>query len=295
MNIRTAHSSFLFLILPIATSAFSSISAPPPSYGSLPTDTNEVAPTTLEVTTETAPWRVTLDIGREALSRMPFDWARSGCRMPLVVGLDFEQVNAKDNQLYTRSDTVSFTGPDGAVVKPIVPGDWNLSNDQQELSFSLMFPETMARRDVVIEGGTTVELTGRVYTQAELDQLNEEYYKARETTWQLGGALNDMANRQGAAKKWNEETKRWEKRYPNENPLAVAQKQLTYWGAKLRQNQKLNQRPDPNTLSDRGSFPGIDKGLYVARGGVVRQGKNGPVMGTWYAQPITKTPASYRN
>merc|ERR1712071_621587 len=96
-------------------------------------------------------------------------------------------------------------------------GGWELSKDNQELAFSFTFPETLARRDVSIDAGTTLELVGRVYSQADLDRLNEEYYQAREATWQVGGELNEIANRQGAAKKWNEEKGQWEKRYPNEN------------------------------------------------------------------------------
>lgn len=265
----------------------------PSDFGAVPPSV-EAAPAASTVV-ESSPWRITLDIGREALSNMPFDWARSGCRMPLVVPCDFEQQGGKDNNLYPRSDTVSFTGPDGAVVRPIQGGEWSMNKDQQELSFSLTFPESMARRDVYIEAGTTMELTGRVYSQAELDQLNEEFYKAREATWQVGGELNEMGNRQGAAKKWNEEKRRWEKRHPAENIFNVAQKRLTYWGAKAKQAKMNSNRPDPNTISDRGTFPGVEKGLYIAQSGIVRSGKNGPVMGTWYAQPITNLPASYRN
>jgi hypothetical protein len=76
--------------------------------------------------------------------------------------------------------------------------------------------------------------------------------------------------------------------------ISVARKQLTYWGAKARQGQALNQRPDINTLSDCGLLPGKEGGVYMARGGVVRVGENGPVCGTWFAQPITTSPASYR-
>ncbi|KAL7567400.1 hypothetical protein ACA910_010288 [Epithemia clementina (nom. ined.)] len=301
----------LLLALPVPTTALSSISSTkaPRHFHLSPVmidDTqNEKATTTATsscAAVESAPWRVTLDIGREPLSRMPFDWARSGCRMPLTIGLDFESSNhgqAQQQQQHRqtarpRSETISFTGPNGAVVRPVLGGDWQLSADQKELAFSLTFPETMVRRDVVIEGGTTLHLTGRVYSQTELDQLNQEYYQAREATWEVGRQLNDMANRQGAAKKWNDETKQWVKRYSNENPISAWSKQIQYFAAKAKQDQRNKQRPD-NNISDRGPFPGVDQGLYVSRrGGVVRQGKNGPVMGTWYAQPIRNQPVSYR-
>ena len=210
--------------------------------------------------------------------------------MPLVVPCNFE-----DNFLVIpQKDTLSFTGPDGANVKPIEGGKWKLSDDAKQMSFTLNVPKKLTRRDVYIDAGTELSLTGRVYTQAEMDQLNADYYEAREELWKAGGEMADVYDRANASKKWNEETKRWEKRYASENPLSFARKQLTYWGAKAKQSQKLSQRPDINTLSDKGMLPGEDNGVYMAKGGVVRVGENGPVCGTWSAQPITVLPASYR-
>jgi hypothetical protein len=231
-----------------------------------------------------------MDIGREPLARMPFDWARSGCRMPLVVPCDFAEANV----IVPRKDTVSFTGPDGANVRPIEGGSWKLSDDSKQIKFNFNVPEKLTRRDVSIEAGTELSLTGRVYTQAELDRLNADYYEAREELWKAGGELGDVYDRANASKKWNEETKRWEKRYASENPLALARKQFAYWGAKAKQGRTLNRRPDINSLSDRGALPGEEDGVYMARGGIVRVGENGPVCGTWAAQPITISPASYR-
>ncbi|KAL3937237.1 MAG: hypothetical protein SGARI_002204, partial [Bacillariaceae sp.] len=202
------------------------------------------------------------------------------------------------------SDTVSFTGPDGAVVKPVVGGKWDVSDDQKQVSFSLSFPETMQRRDVTIEGGSTLELVGRMYTQEELDQLNNAYYEARENTWQLGVRLNDISRQQGAAKKWNEAKGRWEKPKTDANLFSTMQKRMNYMAAKAKQDQANEQRPDANSISNRGELPGLDggnanengnNGVYIAKGGVVRQGKNGPVMGTWQAEPITTNPVSYRS
>lgn len=287
------------------------------------------SPTTTTTTTTTAPWRIVLDIGREPLSRMPFDWARSGCRMPLVVPCDFVLTSThsqnnkgdddgNDGKLSTlvvpRTDTVSFTGQNGAVIRPVQGGTWEfdtnsgvvdaIGNDDgnnadgkplpTQLSFSLTFPETLQRRDVTIEAGTTLELSGRVFSKAELDALNEAYYEAREHTWQIGGELNEAQKRQGAAKRWNEEKQQWEKRYGNENPVTALQNRWKYWTAKAQMDAKQRQRPDANDLSERGGFPSVDNGLYVAKGGIIRASKNGPVMGTWQAQPITDRPASYR-
>ena len=253
--------------------------------------------------TESYPWRVVLDIGREPLARMPFDWARSGCRMPLAIPCDFSQkvssTGGDNNEFLVlpKSDTVTFTGPDGAVVKPVVGGTWQTSEDQKQISLSFTFPETLQRRDVTIDAGTKVELTGRMYTQEELNQLNQAYYEARESTWQLGGDLNDIARQQGAAKKWNEEKGVWEKPKSDANPFSMMQNRIKYMASKAQQDKRNQERPDANSISNRGKLPGLgdDNGVYILKGGVVRQGKSGPVMGTWQAEPITKNPVSYRN
>jgi len=286
-----------------------------PSFEESP-NKEAITPTTTVTSSSSSPWRVVMDLGREPLSRMPFEWARSGCRMPLAIPCDFARTSTSSTTeqqvIQPRSETVSFTGPDGAVVKPIQGGTWTLNDPQQptEINFSLTFPETMARRDVTIEGGSTLLLTGRVYTQDEFNQLNQAYLDAREATWQVGKELNDMVQRQGAAKKWNEDTQSWEKRYRAENPWQAAQKRVQYWQRKQEQDAKLQERPDPNTLSDRGTLPlattvvsndneNNQQKIYMAQGGVVRlqdvkTGRPGPVMGTWSAQPITNSPASYR-
>ena len=69
----------------------------------------------------------------------------------------------------------------------------------------------------------------------------------------------------------------------------------TIAAAKAIQGQKMAQRPDLNDLSDRGTLPGIEKGVYIAKKNTVRAGRNGPVCGTWSAMPITNLPASYRS
>jgi len=251
--------------------------------------------TNMANTDTTSPWRVALDIGREPLARMPFDWARSGCRMPIVIPTDFSIGTNNDNVLKPHSGTVSFTGPDGAVIRPITGEEWQLSKDEKTLTFSYTLPQELKRRDVYIDAGTELVMSGRVYTQTEYDRVNAEYYLAREQLWEAGGELGDIYDRQEASKKWDEDSGQWVKRYENENPFKVAQKQLFYWGARAKQGRKMAQRPDLNELSDRGSLPGVEGGVYVAKGGVVRAGKDGPVCGTWSAMPITGAPASYRS
>lgn len=289
----------LLPLLPIAA-AFSSLSVPRPSSVTTTTTKNQIidssgAATTTPAAAVASSWRVVLDIGREPLSSMPFDWARSGCRMPLVIPCDFWS----DQSVQPRSETVSFTGPNGAVTAPVQGGTWEWSNDKKDLSLTLSFPESFARRDVSIDAGTTIQLSGRVYTKTELDKLNEEFYKARDETWKIGGEVNDMTRRQGAPKKWNEEKQQWEKRYENESILSQVQKRISLMGAQAVQKQKANQRPNPNTLSsDRGWFPGIEDDAFVQKEGVITIPKGGgwrgdAVIGRWSAEPITDKPVSY--
>lgn len=234
----------------------------------------------------TAPWRVAMDIGREPLSTMPFDWARSGCRMPLVI----PSVLSKD-AIQPQMETVSFTDVGGAVVRPVLGGELNLKNNQ-ELSFSLTFPEAMTRRDVAINAGTTVYCTGRVYSKSELESLNQAFYKAREQAWDIGGELNEMTKLQSAPKRWNEEKQRWERQNPDINVFAWAQKRIQYMMAKSRLNQCNEQRPDPNLLSGIGFFPALKEDAYVVKEGLVRS-QDGAVMGRWSMEPILDRPLSY--
>ena len=191
----------LLLVLPAVVCAFSSISADyhsnlPSSPPLTPTRNNGGSSIIsssdnqpiLATTDSASPWRVALDIGREPLARMPFDWARSGCRMPLVIPTDF----TSSNVLLPHSDTVMCTGEQGAVVRPITGEKWELSNDEKTITLSYTLQEKMMRRDVYIDAGTELILTGRVYTQKEMDQLNNEYYEAREELWKVGKYISDI-------------------------------------------------------------------------------------------------------
>lgn len=263
--------------------AFSSIAAQLPSYGT------SYAP--IVSAASVAPWRVALDIGRQPLANMPSDWARSGCRMPLVIPTDF----TADNKILPHSETVMFTGPEGAVVRPIIGEGWDLSNDAKTISLSYTLPKELRRRDVYLDAGTTLTLSGRIYTKKEYDQLNQEWFDAREELWKAGKEISDIYDRANASKKWDEESGQWVQRYKSENPFKVITKELQYWGTKAIQDRKMAQRPDLNDLSDRGGLPGVDGGAFFAKGGVVKVGENGPVCGTWSANPITNAPASYRS
>jgi hypothetical protein len=209
------------------------------------------------------------------------------------------------------SETVSFTGPEGAVVRPVQGRSWTLSSSSssselgkpKELAFDLTFPQQLQRRDVTIDAGTTLRCVTSVYTQSDLDHLNQEFYQARDEAWAIGGELNAMSARRDAPKRWNFETNQWEKRQAAENPLNWMQTQAKYWRAKAKQDAKNRQRPDPNTLSAMGRLPGLDEFVYIQKSsGIVKQAASssspngGGIMGTWQAEPIINDkPVSYRN
>lgn len=212
--------------------------------------------------------------------------------MPLVIPTDLEEAGG----VVPRSDAVSFTGPNGAVVRPLVGNEWELSRDRKTLTLSYTMPEALERRDVRIDAGTELVLTGRVYAQEEMDVLNAELRDAREDLWKAGGEIGDVYDRKNASKRWDEASGRWVRRYEDDNPLDVARKRMAYWGAKAVERRRMARRPRLEDLSDRGTLPGVEGGVYVAnKGGVVRAGRYGPVVGTWSATPITDAPASYRS
>lgn len=275
----------LLIVIPAAVS-FSSVSIPynDNNHGRFPGSVT--AEQQEQATAVTSPWRLALDIGREPLSTMPFDWARSGCRMPIIIPSDL----SKDT-IQPQKETVSFTDVGGAVVRPVQGGGLQLKHNQ-ELSFSLTFPEQMTRRDVTIDAGTTLYCTGRVYSKSELDRLNQAFYEAREEAWNIGGELNEMTKIEGAPKRWNEEKQRWERRNPNINPLKWAQKRMQYMSAKSKQSQANSQRPDPNVLSERGFFPGVNEDAYVVKEGLIKS-QSGAVMGRWSMEPMLNRPVSY--
>jgi len=253
------------------------------------------------------PWRIVMDIGREPLARMPFNWARQGVRMALVVPTDFgSQLLSNSNSETTirrfvapRSETVGFTGPEGAQESPIVGNEWSLSKDDTYFSASYTIANELRKKDIVIEAGTELVLSTRLYTQTELNRLNEEFYKTREAMWSTGGNLNDAKDRQQSSKKWNSTTERWEQRYPDDNPFAIVKSKVLYWMQNAKQEKARNERPEVESLSDRGgNLPGVgndDEYVYLVQQGVVRYGgEDGPVCGLWKSQPITNVPARER-
>lgn len=225
--------------------------------------------------------------------------------MPVKIPVDFSRQDGPQEAsslVQPRSDTVSFTGPEGAVLRPIRGGTYqvtrrnkNNKNDDHysDLTFDLTFPETLARRDVVIPAGTTISCTSRLYTQDDLDALSRAFYDARDAAWQLGGELNAMTTMDGPPKVWNDKANQWEPRVgPQVNPLQWAQKRLAYAAAKAKQNAAHHQRPKPQNLSARGRLhlarvgkDDDDSVVYVAKDGVART-QTGAVIGKWSMEPI---------
>lgn len=251
----------------------------------------------------TSPWRIVLDIGREPLAvGMPFQWARSGTRMQLVVPCDVRS----DGVVVPRSETVSFTGPGGAVERPIRGGPWSVkdnngnidgNNNSKELSLSLVFPEYMERGDVWVEAGSTLGLEGIVFTKDELRVRDQEFFRARDVTMRIDNELKDLAWEQGRggapSKRWNEETQRWEstRNFDVGSFVTQTQTRLRLWGARAKQGRANNQRPDRNTLSDQGSLPGVEGSVFIQEPGIIKLRKtdgigSGAVMGTWTARPV---------
>ncbi|CAJ1924817.1 unnamed protein product [Cylindrotheca closterium] len=274
----------ILALVPLSAEAFSagSLSMPTPRSSMVPRGDSPSTDSQADAITAN-PWRLTLDIGREPLANMPFDWARSGCRMPLVIPCDFQS----DNKLIPRAETVSFTGPNGAVVSPVRGGEWEVSNNDKEIKCELTFPKKMERRDVWIDAGTTLTLFGTVYTAEELERLNQEFYAAREEAWELGGELNEIADQIEGPKKWNEEKQVWENRMDGVPSIfSQMQKRVQHMAAQAKQKQKADQRPSLKDLSDGGTLPGFsERGFFIQKQGLVKIGN--VVAGRWYAEPIT--------
>jgi hypothetical protein len=236
-----------------------------------------------------AGWRIALNIGREQGSAN--SWAASGARLPIVVQCD---VNP-DQTIVPKENMIRFTGREGEVIKPIQPGTWSLANNR-DLAFTLSFPEELLRNDVSIDAGTTLTMEGLVYSKKDLEDINQQFYKARDQEWKAMGEVDDIQRRKDAPKKWNEASGEWEIRYETESISSKFAKQLQLFQTeRVRQKEDQN-RPRPKDLStDCGPFPGVDGDVYMAMAGniKIRSGWRDTVAGTWSAEPILGNPKSY--
>jgi len=132
-----------------------------------------------------------------------------------------------------------------------------------------------------------------------IQELNNRFYEAREETWKMGKELNDISRRKDAAKKWNHEKNKWEKRYDDEPILSQIGKRMKLMSAQAESKKKNAERPNPKTLSlESGPFPGFNSNVFIQKEGVIKikgKGWSDAIIGTWSAEPINDRPVSYYN
>jgi len=246
-------------------------------------------PVTSALQTTACGWRVALNIGREPLTLMPPSWASSGARLPLVIKCDF----TADGQVVSQKGEVRFTGPSGEVVKPVGKGEWSLRSNRF-LSFTLNFPESLCKRDVELDAGTTVVCEGLVYSKGDLNAMNQRFYEARDKTDVVANDLIFSRQKQ-APRVWDKEKGKWVERY-SETKVLDATKRIKLFFLEGAEKREMSKRPNLTQLSlDSGPFPGVDGNVFVAKTGLVKSKKGplNPVIGTWSAEPINDNPASY--
>jgi hypothetical protein len=230
---------------------------------------------------------VALNVGRESVTLKNPAWAASGARMPVIVECVFDE----SGKVIPRSDFVRYTGPSGEEIYPVKAGEWTFKNER-ELEFSLEFPKEMKRRDVSLGPGI-VTCKGTVYPQDTLKELNNQFYQARDQKWKAGAQVNAILDRQEAPKKWDGEE--WVVRYPKESILTQLSTRTQLFLAQQQENRESSKRPNPKDLSlEGGRFPGVESPVYMYNKDNKLKEKNGPVVGSWTAEPITNTPVSYR-
>lgn len=233
-------------------------------------------------------WRLVLDIGREPYTTMPRSWASSGARFPLVMKCNFTE----DGTVASISGDVRYTTAEGGMIKPVHSGSWSLSPNNRDLSFTLTFPEEMIRNDVEF-GPCEVVCEGLLFTKADLDILDQDFYRARTITDDINAKVKESKRRREAPKKWNFDTNRWEKRYKDESFTSMAMKKIQQLTAIVIEEVQNKKRPKFIDMSlERGNFPGIDGYVYMGKGGKVKI-KGGAIIGKWAAEPIIDTPPSY--
>ena len=233
-------------------------------------------------------WRVALNIGREPLTTMPRSWASSGARFPLVMQCNFTD----DGRVASISGDVRYTVTEGEMIKPVQAGTWTISKNNRDISFSLIFPETMIRNGVEILSQSEIICEGLLYTKTDLKALDQDFYNARSVTDDINAQVKETKRKREAPKKWNFETKKWEKRYKDESSIVSISKKMKQLAAGVVEKRQSNQRPNPSDLSiEPGQFPGVDCDVFMGKGGKVKI--KGAVVGTWGAEPINDNPASY--
>lgn len=230
-------------------------------------------------------WRIAMNIHRMPSTNMPSSWASSGVMFPLVMKCNF----TKDGIVHPISDSVKFTTSEGEVHKPVLPGSWTLNG--RDLCFSVSFPQRMARNGIEIGPGEVI-CKGVLFTTKDLNAVNDVFYKARSVTDQINAEVKEAQSRREAQKKWNFETNKWEKMYPNESWLSRISRRVKQLKAMNDEEFVSKQRPKAVDLSlEPGDFPGLDCKCFIQKEGSVTI--NGAIIGSCGAEPITDSPPSY--
>jgi hypothetical protein len=250
------------------------------SIGMAPSQGQSLLPTNQVAAGTAGAWRIALNIGNK--------W-------PILVKCDFSD---KNNQVIPQQTDVRYTIQTGEVVKPVEPGAWSLqsknkNSKNQNLAFTLNFPEPMSRNDLKLDAGS-ITCEGLLYTQDDVRILNDNFYRARDRTWEVGSQLNEMGQKRDAPKKWNDDTQAWEKRHANEPVWSYLAKRAEHMKLQNLERQEQAKRPDPKTVSAQsGYLPGFEAGqqVFIGKMGIIKQGMQ--VIGTWSAEPINGRPVSY--
>jgi hypothetical protein len=161
----------------------------------------------------------------------------------------------------------------------------------RDLSFSFSFPQRMVRNGIEIGPGEVI-CKGLLFTTKDLHSLNDAFYKARSVTDQINAEVKEAQRRLEAPKKWNFETNKWEKRYPNESWISMMSRRVKQLKAIKKEEIVSKKRPKPVDLSlEPGHFPGLDCKCFIKKMGSITM--NGALIGSWGAEPITDIPPSY--
>ena len=196
------------------------------------------APTSSASVSGCVQWALRVDVGREAGTSMPAEWAKSGGRMPFSVEVNVlsapvtkeaSEPKVGDGACAVEPcvPVVSITGFSGAVQIPVSSGGWRMADGK--LAFWLDFPEGSTRGDA---GGDTSNVWGlapgvatqaidvtlpagrllfetQIWTDAELEGLNKEYLAARSVAWRAKEAVRKMEKAKSPVPKWSVEKQAW--------------------------------------------------------------------------------------
>lgn len=267
-------------------------------------------------------WTLRVDVGREAGTSMPADWAKSGARLPFSLEVDVlptkatseaePKVGAGAYRLEPCTPVVSITGFSGAVQIPVRGGGWRVADGK--LAFWLDFPEGSTRgdasgdtsnvwglapgvatqaMDVTIPAGRLL-FEGLIWTDEELEQLNKEYLAARSVAWRAKEAVRKMEQAKSPVPKWSNEKQAWVSEGVDDGPVAAALKRAEASRAAMQQAQMDGRRPKRKELArDAGPWPCLGGAVWIAKKGKVSLKQKGPLglgsryseLGSWSVEP----------